>query len=553
MKKAPYVAIIASIFAIYLTILGFAVFNRENAALPEAVNQQILMITEGELVSGSQKKSVTLPVHFDVADATRLEFTLNYSFSGRTVPSLILQANHTFLTIRLDGEELFHVEPKPYSLGNYFTHIPLPQRVNGARLEIQIAVPPNGLSRIEVPELIIANEAVFLKQQVLRDIPSLLLNALILFSGIMLLLLALVGRKSIDPYRMLLRGFLALNCAAYFMCETFTVVFLAPRARTIYIMDMLSFAALAPLLLILLGWGIDDWRGKLLKAIAGLGVAGIIAQVGLALLGGVELRRLLPLTQGIQAIGIVAMIVCFVYGLIRKKNSNVFYVGGLVALCGAVDLILFLCEIGQDNVLFMRIGLLIYLFYEMYQFVRLLMKHSAEKARENYYKALAMQDSLSCCYSRAAFEVDRDTWDGKTVRTAFIVDLNNIKITNDLYGHSAGDQLIRALGNILSSVFLARGKCYRIGGDEFWMFCDDLGPGQSDEMIHAIQQAADAYNRDSDSPFRLSYAVGVCHTGETQGNLNQAIEVADARMYENKHAMKQAAGPQGQFRGGFPS
>lgn len=537
--KTNHIVFIASILVIYVAILVFSIGNRENAKLPEAVDQHIVSVSEGELVSGQQRESVTLPAFFDVTDVTRLQFTLDYDFSNRTVPSLMFQANHTFMTILLDGEELYRVEPKPYSLGNYFTHVPLPQKASGAQLEIQITVPQKGLEHIEVPELVIADEAVFLRQQVLRDAPSLLLNTLILLSGIILLTLALIGRKSVDPYRMLLRGFLALNCAIYFMCETLSVVFLAPTARTIYTMDMLSFAVLAPLLLILLGWELKDWRGKLLNTIAGLGMAGAVAQVAMSLFSGIELRQLLPMTHTVQVVGILAIIICFVDGLIRKKNNRGLYIGGLMALCGAVDLVLFLCEVGQDNVFFIKIGLLVYLFLEMQQFVRLLMKHSAEEVRASYYKALALQDSLSSCYSRAAFEIDRDTWKGESVRTVFFLDLNNLKITNDLYGHSAGDQLIRALGEVLKSVFFSHGKCYRVGGDEFWVFCDNLASGQSDEMIHEAQRTADTYNRDSDLPTKLSYAVGVCHTGETQGNLYQAIEIADARMYEDKRAIKQ--------------
>ena len=128
---------------------------------------------------------------------------------------------------------------------------------------------------------------------------------------------------------------------------------------------------------------------------------------------------------------------------------------------------------------------------------------------------------------------------GEVVRTAFFLDLNNLKVTNDQYGHGVGDQLIHAFGNVLNRTFFSVGKCYRVGGDEFWVFCDDLPSGQSAKMVCAMQQAAEAYNQGSTLPAKLSYAIGVCDTEETQGNLNQAIELADARMYENKRAVKQ--------------
>ncbi|MEG1873454.1 MAG: hypothetical protein RR194_05345, partial [Ruthenibacterium sp.] len=217
MKKAPCIVLISSMLVIYLALLCFFAANRGTVTLPEAVDRQIVVVQEAELIRNGQHSTIQLPRYFDVTGETRLRFTLNYTFTGRTVPSLILQANHTFMTILLDGETLYQVEPQPYSIGNYFTHIPLPQNASDAQLEILVRVPANGLTRISMPDLIIANEAVFLKQQLLLDIPSLLLNTLILFSGLLLLALGLMARKSIDPYRMLLRGFLALNCGLYFM------------------------------------------------------------------------------------------------------------------------------------------------------------------------------------------------------------------------------------------------------------------------------------------------------------------------------------------------
>ncbi|MEG1560435.1 MAG: GGDEF domain-containing protein [Clostridia bacterium] len=539
MKKIPCIIFISSMLVIYLVLLWFSLYNRWAVTLPEVVDEQMVLVQDAELISKGQRTKITLPNYFDVTGETRLQFTLDYAFTGQTIPSLILQANHTFMTILLDEKTIYHVEPQPYSLGNYFTHIPLPQKASGAQLEIIVAVPANGMTRISMPDLVIANEAVFLKQQIMRDLPSLLLNALILFSGLILLFLGLMTRKSIDPYRMLLRGFLALNCGLYFMCETYCIVYLAPVARMVYLVDILSFAMLAPTLAALLGWELTDWRGKLLKLIAGVGMAAALAQLMVFLLTGIELRRLLPVTHSIQIVGILAVIVCIVYGLICKKSNRGLYFGGLIALCGAVDLVAFFCEVGEKNVFFAKIGLLAYLFHQMYQFVLLLMQHSAEEARESYYKALAMQDPLSNCYSRAAFELDRSAWTGGVVRTAFFLDLNNLKATNDRYGHGAGDQLIRAFGDVLNRTFFSVGKCYRVGGDEFWVFCDDLPPGQPAKMMRAMQRATEEYNQGSTLPTKLTYAVGVCDTEETQGDLNRVIELADARMYENKRAVKQ--------------
>ncbi|MEG2501008.1 MAG: GGDEF domain-containing protein [Oscillospiraceae bacterium] len=539
MKRTPCIVFISSILAIYVVILCFYMSIRNTAVLPEIVDRQIVTVSEGNIISNGQQSKFTLPTYFDVNGETKLQFTLNYEFSDRTVPSLILEANHTFITVLFNGDEIYSVEPQPYSFGNYFTHILLPQKAIDAKLEIYVTVPKNGISRVSMPSLIIANEAVYLEKQILRDTPSLMMNTLILLSGVILLTLVLINKKSIDPYRMLLRGLVALNCAMYFMCETYSVIFLSNNARMVYICDMLSFAILAPTLLAMLGWELKDWRGKLLNFIAALGMVNAVVQVALSWITGIELRKLLPMTHVLQVASILAVTISIVYGLICKKSNKGIYIGAPVALGGAIDLILFFFEIGETNVFFMKIGLLIYLLYQMYQFILVLMQRSAEEARESYYKILAMQDSLSHCYSRAAFELDKMAWNGESVVTAFFLDLNNLKNTNDKYGHSAGDQLINAFGDVLNRVFFSVGKCYRVGGDEFWVFCDNLAPWQAEEIVLAAQHATDTYNQSSDLPTKLSYAIGMCSTDETNGNLIRAIELADERMYENKRIVKQ--------------
>lgn len=538
MKKKALFIFISSLLLVYLAMFCFSLLNQGLAQVPKAVDEQIISVEKGELIGDGKKTKVTLPEFFDVDKSMQLNFTLNYAFSAQTVPSLVLQANHTFMTIILDGEEIYHVNPQAYSLGNYFVNVHLPQVAKGAQLEIHVSVPENGIDRIQIPNLIIGNEAVILREQALDDTFSLLLNTLILLSGFILLILAILGKKKIDSNRMLLRGFLAINSALYFMCETYIVVFLYPLARTTYMIDMLSFAALCPPLLVLIGWELDDWRKKLLNSIAGISMASAIAQIILALVCGVELRKLLPMTHAMQSIGILAVVVCIIYGLLRKKQNKGLFFAGFIALGGALDLILFMLEIGQNNVFFMKIGLLLYLLQQMYQFVHLLMKNSADEARESFYKTLALQEPLSKCYSRAAFELDKGAWDGKTICTVFFLDINDLKTANDLYGHSSGDQLIHALGEVLNHVFFSVGKCYRVGGDEFWAVCDNLSKGQSKKMIDQVQRETDTYNRNSNLPMELKFAIGVCDTMETNGDLNQAIEFADKRMYENKRIQK---------------
>ena len=540
MKKKGNRYLIVSMTLIVLMAFIYLAMDHTEDILPEAKDVQQVEISQVELLQQGGATMISLPEFLDVQGELWLRATLNYSFEGANTPSLILQANHTFMDFYLNGEPIYSVPEQDHSLGNYFTHIPLPTQIEDGVLEIRITVPEKGIKRIQVPALFIGDEAAYLKSMICHDIPSLLLNIFILFCGVvMMMMLLLAEHQREGRLGVLLKGSMAINCALYFMCETCCVVYLAKIPALVYFMDMVSFAMIAPLLLTLVGWEQEGWPRKLLCVAAAPCFANVVVQLALALSGVAELRSMLIVTQIFQVMGILAVLISIAYCVANKKRVRVLYSAAFMAVCGAVDLVLFWLELSQNNMFFMKIGILLYLLQQMYGYIRQLVEQSARKTREVYYKALAMQDAMTQCYSRAAYEIDKAEWGRQGCRTVFSMDLNNLKQTNDLYGHSEGDRLINAFGDILRHVFQAWGKCYRVGGDEFWAFCDDLPAGQAQRMQQQAFEAAKKYNETGSLAVKLTFAIGVAHTQETKGDLDKALELADERMYENKRSMKQ--------------
>lgn len=121
---------------------------------------------------------------------------------------------------------------------------------------------------------------------------------------------------------------------------------------------------------------------------------------------------------------------------------------------------------------------------------------------------------------------------------AVMFDLNNLKITNDKYGHKAGDALLANFAKILSDA--GKNRCFvgRWGGDEFIAIFEDGRPQVIDDFIQDIKKAAEAFNK-KDTLVNIDYAFGYCLTEEeNMYSLEQMIAIADKRMYEQKAAMK---------------
>ena len=86
------------------------------------------------------------------------------------------------------------------------------------------------------------------------------------------------------------------------------------------------------------------------------------------------------------------------------------------------------------------------------------------------YQWLAYTDLLTGAMNRNAFELATHKLRGAEQQkniTVVSCDLNKLKAINDQFGHSAGDEHIRALAQLLMKNFRTQGSTYRIGGDEF--------------------------------------------------------------------------------------
>lgn len=65
------------------------------------------------------------------------------------------------------------------------------------------------------------------------------------------------------------------------------------------------------------------------------------------------------------------------------------------------------------------------------------------------------------------------------------MDMDNLKTINDIYGHKAGDRVLKLLGNLLLEYSSECLVC-RLGGDEFLLFMPNADQNSITEVITAI-------------------------------------------------------------------
>lgn len=168
-----------------------------------------------------------------------------------------------------------------------------------------------------------------------------------------------------------------------------------------------------------------------------------------------------------------------------------------------------------------------------YKFIRL----ERQKLKEKYI------DPLTGVLNRSYMEevLKKDLSSMESIGLNYVVifcDLDNLKQTNDTYGHSKGDELLKRCAKILKSSLRAQDDTViRYGGDEFVIVAPVKGCVDSLIIIERIERRLKEENLSVDIP--LSFSLGFACYPEDGKSFEELLKIADKRMYENKKKRKQ--------------
>jgi len=146
----------------------------------------------------------------------------------------------------------------------------------------------------------------------------------------------------------------------------------------------------------------------------------------------------------------------------------------------------------------------------------------------------ALHDSLTGVFNRRAWDQFISLEEARCKRyghpaSIIMIDINNLKTTNDSLGHSAGDVLIQNTATTLKSCIRNNDIVARLGGDEFAILSLESNL-KNIEMLS--NRAIDALNKAG-----ISAAIGIAMRNPTHGLL-EAIREADEKMYKHKKDCK---------------
>lgn len=137
-------------------------------------------------------------------------------------------------------------------------------------------------------------------------------------------------------------------------------------------------------------------------------------------------------------------------------------------------------------------------------------------------KKRVFYDYLTGIPNKASFEHTFDIlWNSKKSFSFAMIDMDNLKIINDCFGHIKGDCALSELAKLLSEHFAT----FRIGGDEFVILAEGVSESEIKQILLKIQQTAYA------SDIKFSFGVSTSTNHNSKGSL---YTEAEKLMYEQK-------------------
>lgn len=158
----------------------------------------------------------------------------------------------------------------------------------------------------------------------------------------------------------------------------------------------------------------------------------------------------------------------------------------------------------------------------------------------NALQILADTDPLTGLLNRRAFKVfgtDAMNYYRRHMRNlgVLVIDIDFFKRVNDTFGHAVGDEVIRAVGQIISDEARSIDKVARFGGEEFVLLLRETekeGPPALAERIRA--RIAGALVDHADHTIHVTVSIGAAMACPTDRDIEDVIERADRALYKAK-------------------
>ena len=157
-------------------------------------------------------------------------------------------------------------------------------------------------------------------------------------------------------------------------------------------------------------------------------------------------------------------------------------------------------------------------------------------------KKAATTDPMTGLYNKATSEQKINAECQNSTGALMMIDLDNFKLVNDLYGHDMGDKILIRFAEIIQSAIRSSDLAGRLGGDEFIAFCKNINDEsviarKAEYIYEQILLSAKEY-MGNDMTIPLGASIGCVFVPDEGTDYSELYKKADSALYEVKRAGK---------------
>jgi diguanylate cyclase (GGDEF)-like protein/PAS domain S-box-containing protein len=158
---------------------------------------------------------------------------------------------------------------------------------------------------------------------------------------------------------------------------------------------------------------------------------------------------------------------------------------------------------------------------------------SGRKRWEEEILYLNHHDPLTNLHNRRYYtdQLDRLNTRENMPLSLVLADVNNLKLLNDAFGHSAGDELLIAFAGVLKNTLRTSDVAARVGGDEFVLLLPHTKAVQAERIVQRIR---DALRLKSVHNVAISASFGIATQYSPKGDISRVYRMAEDNMYREK-------------------
>lgn len=153
-----------------------------------------------------------------------------------------------------------------------------------------------------------------------------------------------------------------------------------------------------------------------------------------------------------------------------------------------------------------------------------------------------LRDQLTGLYNRRYVEsliIERQNSENPKPITVISCDLDHFKKVNDSYGHSAGDDVLKSVSEVLLISTRVNDSVVRLGGEEFLILLDgvddpEVAKTRAEDIRRAVKNTrirANSQGKIINLEQTVSVGVSICNSGD---DLSEKINTADVNLYKAK-------------------